>query len=403
MMLALGTFTPTSTTVVRHQHADPAVCEGGHDAVLFGGGHLAVDQADSVAEHLLQRFSAALSSGDVQHVGLGHERADPERLRAALYCGPQAIHDLIESGGGGCRGGDRLSARRLLIQARDIEIAIDGQLQGAGDRRSGESQHMHRSPFFLQPPPLGNAEPVLFIDDGETEIVEDHIVLKQGVSADRHRHAAGGDLRELGGSLDALVSSRQENSVYPYILKGFRDGLEVLSRQNFGGRHQGGLQTGARSIGHGQHGYNGLARPDIALDDPRHAPARPYVRANLRQTADLSAGEGERQAAFQARGEAAGLDRRGGVGAVHRLALSHGHLGERATRHKPVAYEPDFVEKVRSDFAAHAGGSGLRSTPAIPASPAMRGPAIPAGRGLWRGPPAPACERVRGESPAVVP
>ena len=42
----------------------------------------------------------------------------------------------------------------------------------------------------LQPPALSHAKPVLLIDDRERQVVERHIVLKQCVGADRHRHFA---------------------------------------------------------------------------------------------------------------------------------------------------------------------------------------------------------------------
>ena len=82
MIVAAGTSTPTSTTVVATSTASRALGELGHHPVLLGRRQLAVHQADLGAEHLPQRRRARLGGGQVGGLGLRDQRADPERLGA---------------------------------------------------------------------------------------------------------------------------------------------------------------------------------------------------------------------------------------------------------------------------------------------------------------------------------
>ena len=50
-----------------------------------------------------------------------------------------------------------------------------------------------------------------------------------------------------------------------------RDGLEMLAREDFGRRHQGGLPSGLDHGCGGEQRHHGLAGADIALQQPQHA------------------------------------------------------------------------------------------------------------------------------------
>ena len=87
MMVAAGTSTPTSTTVVATRR--PISCGGElrHHAVLLGALHLAVDEADAVAEALLQALEALGRVGEmIGAFGLGFldQRANPVDQLARL-------------------------------------------------------------------------------------------------------------------------------------------------------------------------------------------------------------------------------------------------------------------------------------------------------------------------------
>ncbi len=185
---------------------------------------------------------------------------------------------------------------------------------------------MDGAPLLLQPPPLGHAEAVLLVDDGEAEVAEDHLVLEQGVGADRHRRRARGQGGQLLGTDGALVASGEDDDLNSLGFKRLRQGLEVLSGEDFGRRHQGGLAPARRHVGHGQHGHHGLARAHVALHQPRHASARGQVGAELGQGPGLGPGQGEGQGGLHPIRQAARRDRRGRLPLADRLALLHRQL-----------------------------------------------------------------------------
>jgi hypothetical protein len=77
---------------------------------------------------------ALLGVAQVDLLGLRDQRADPEGLGPGLGGGLQPGDDLGDARGRRGAGGDRRAARRLLVDARDVQVAEHGQLQGARDR-----------------------------------------------------------------------------------------------------------------------------------------------------------------------------------------------------------------------------------------------------------------------------
>ncbi len=95
MMLALGTSTPTSITVVDDQNGKIARGERRHDAILLLAGESAMHQADLIAEARLELGMALLRRGNVEHLGFGHERAHPIDLRALVDGAGETLYHLF--------------------------------------------------------------------------------------------------------------------------------------------------------------------------------------------------------------------------------------------------------------------------------------------------------------------
>ena len=66
-----------------------------------------------------------------------------------------------------------------------VHVAEIGQHQRARDRRRGQHQHVHGLALAGQREALMHAEAMLFVDDGEREIVEGYLFLEQRVGADQ--------------------------------------------------------------------------------------------------------------------------------------------------------------------------------------------------------------------------
>ena len=272
MTVASGTSTPTSITVVATRSRRLARGETLHGAILVGALHAAVHQIDRGAEALLQRGEALLGGGEIDGFGFLDQRADPIDALALVERAADRVLDTSSSRRQryGARV-DRLAAGRLLAQFGDIHVAEIGQHQRARDRRRGQHQHVDRLALARQREPLMHAEAMLLVDDGEREIAKRHLVLEQRVGADQQIDVAGGEPPRDLGALPAALAAGEDGDADAGLLGERRDGGEMLARQDFGRRHQRGLPAGLDHGGGGEQRHHGLARADVALQQPQHA------------------------------------------------------------------------------------------------------------------------------------
>ena len=78
----------------------------------------------------------------------------------------------------------RLAARRQLVDYGHVQVAVEGHGQGPRDGRGRHHQDVGRLGCLeSQPGPLVHPEAVLFVDDHESQMGEDHIVLYDRVGA----------------------------------------------------------------------------------------------------------------------------------------------------------------------------------------------------------------------------
>ena len=167
---------------------------------------------------------------------------------------------------------------------------------------------------------------MLLVDHHHLQALESHVILEQGVGADRHLGPARREGGEFPGTDSPLVAAGQEDGPDANGFQGAGDGLVVLAGENFGGRHQGGLAAGRCHVGHGAHGDDGLAGTHIALDQAAHPLPGAEVPADLGQGPGLGAGEGEGQGGADLVGKRARGDAGGGLAPAGGLALGHGQL-----------------------------------------------------------------------------
>ena len=182
----------------RHQDGELACGERRHDPVLLLAREPPMHQTDLVAEALLEVGVALLCRGDVQHLGLGDERADPIDLRAFGDGAGDAADHLLLPFARHDAGGDRLPPRRLLVESRHVHVAVAREQQCARDRRRRHHQKLGAAPgsFRLQRQPLMHAEPMLLVDHHKSEVAERDGLLEQRVRADENVDATFGERGE---------------------------------------------------------------------------------------------------------------------------------------------------------------------------------------------------------------
>ena len=220
--------------------------------------------------------------------------ADDVGLASGLDLLAHKRPDLAGAFGGHAPGGDGGAAGWQLIEDAGLEVAVDGQRQGAGDGRGGHDQdvrfggHAVRTGFAHQFVALLHAETVLFVHDHEAQVLEIDLFFDQGVRADGQIGFAAKDAA-AGLALGAFVerTGEQADAVEPALGGRYRfsqkfAGREIVLRgKDLGGRHQGHLV--AVFDGH-QRGFkrdDGLAGAHVALQQPAHGPRLAHVADDL--------------------------------------------------------------------------------------------------------------------------
>ena len=295
-MVASGTSTPTSITVVATSSWRRAGGKSLHRRVFLGAFHAAVHQIDAGAEFLTQLLVAFLRRGKVDLLGFIDQRADPVDALALVERAADRLLDLADARERNGAGVDRLAAGRLLAQFRDIHVTEIGQHQSARDRRRGEHQHVDSFAFLRQRQPLVHAEAVLLVDDGEREIVEGNVLLEQGMGAEQEIDVAEGEPVEDFLARRSALAAGEDGDMQARRFGQRLDGVEVLAGEDFGRRHEGGLPAGLDHGRRRQQRHHGLAGADIALQQPQHALRQRQVVDDVVERFLLRVGERSRAA-----------------------------------------------------------------------------------------------------------
>ena len=274
---------------------DIAGLERGHGGIALRRFQLAMHQPDFFAKNLFQHGGAVLGGSKVYLFGFLHQRADPIGALAAVQRLFEMLDQVIQPVRIHHPCFHRLSSRRPAGDLRHVHVAECGQRKRARDRCRRHYQHIGWFAFALQAHALMHAEAMLFVDHRQTQIVKGDVFRKQGMGADQYVDLACRQRRQHGLPARAFFPPGQRRQPHA---RGFGVRLhrgQMLTHQDFGRRHQRALQAGFHRVQKRQQGDNGLARSDIALQQPQHAFVAGHVFFDFTQSAELSIGEGKGQ------------------------------------------------------------------------------------------------------------
>ena len=161
---------------------------------------------------------------------------------------------------------------------------------------------------------------MLLVDDREPEVVEAHPVLEQGVGPDQDARVAGEGVGQRRSTRPYSARAGQQRHpgrlVGPAELPGLGQRSEqrgdrpvVLLGEHLGRRQQRRLPARVHHLEHGPYRDDGLARADLALQQPVHRVGAGQVVGYLLADLALAFGERERQPLVE-RGHQAVGDRR---------------------------------------------------------------------------------------------
>ncbi len=230
--------------------------------------------------------------------------------------------EVCAVGGRDDAGRDGGSAGGEAVDDGDVEVAEERDGERARDGCGGHDEHVGRGAVgggaFAEGGALGDAEAVLFVDDGEGEAFELDRLGEERVGADEDVDLAGGEAAEdvgAGGAGDG-AGEHFESDARAREERG--EGALVLLGEDFGRGHDGGLMAGGDGLEHGADRDGGFAGADVALEQAIHGCGAGEVAGDLADGLLLAAGEREGQAGadvffdpgvpLERRGEQAGAE-----------------------------------------------------------------------------------------------
>ena len=244
MMVASGTSTPTSITVVATSNCVSPAAKRAMAASFSAPFMRPCTRSTLLPNFCAQFLEARLGGGEIDLFGVLDQRTDPVGALARVHRAADGVLDLLDAGERNGAGVDRLAAGRLLAQFGHVHVAEKSEHQRARDRRRREHQHVDRFAFLRQRQPLMHAEAVLLVDDGERQIVERDVFLKERMGADQQVDVAQRETIENAFALAAALAPGEDGDAHAGGLRQRRDGLQMLAGEDFGRRHEGGLAAG---------------------------------------------------------------------------------------------------------------------------------------------------------------
>ena len=270
--VAAGTSTPTSTTVVATSSRHPPAANSASVASRTAASCRPCASPTAVAEPLAQHGEPLLGRGQVEHLALRHQRADPVDLRALVQLARHRIEQIRQRPQRVQRRAHRLPPGRLLGQAADIHLAPLRQQQRARDRRRGHHQHVGQLALAAQQQPLIDAEPVLLVDHRQRQVVVFDAVLEQRVRADDQRHRAV--LQTAQQLRPGARPSRRRSAARPAPATGATACGDAASPAPRSAPSCAACLPASTARSMASSATTRLARADIALQQPQHAPIR---------------------------------------------------------------------------------------------------------------------------------
>ncbi len=194
---------------------------------------------------------------DEEHLSLPQQLPADRLAHRPLVVGPHVGEDGLALGGGGVEDGE-------------VADAGEAHLQGAGDGRGREGEHVDVGPEALDGLLVGDAEALLLVDHQQAQVLELDVVREEPVGADDHVDAP------VGQPVDHLLglAGREEagQDLDPHRVAGVAlgEGAEVLLGEQGGGDEDGGLHPLLDGLERGPDGHLGLAEADVAADQAVH-------------------------------------------------------------------------------------------------------------------------------------
>ena len=243
--------------------------------------HLAVSDDDARLGHEASEIGRERVDG-------AHAVVDEEDLPASSELVADGLGDDlgVEAGDVGL---DRHPILGRRLDDREIPDARERHVEGARDRGGGERERVHAVPQLLEALLVGDAEPLLFVDDEQAEVFEHHVLRQEPVGADDDVDLPRGHVGHDLLLLRPRAEPRQHLDADGKRREALAEGVLVLEREDRR-RHE---HRDLHAVGDGferrPHRDLGLPVADVAAQEAVHRRGRLHVRAHVLDRLELIA------------------------------------------------------------------------------------------------------------------
>ena len=288
MIVAFGTSTPTSITVVATRTSSSPRLNSSISARRSAGRSRPWSEPTRIAAKLgaPQALGLLLGRARLDGLRLRDERADDVGLAPVVQVPAEALVGLGAALVRHPARDDRLPAARRPRDLRHVEVAVDRLRERSRDRRRRHVQDV-RGTAFRERAALLDSEAVLLVDHGDGQVVQRDAFLDERVRPDE-------DLRAFELVFHGARLQRDADSE---LGADRLQGEEVLLGKGLGRSHERALLAALDGAQERVEGDDGLPRPDVALQEPLHGPLVAQIGVDLGDRLLLLGRERERKRA----------------------------------------------------------------------------------------------------------
>ena len=192
-------------------------------------------------------------------------------------------------------GADGCPSWREFVDLTHIQVAMEGQGQGSGDRGSGHREQVGLQTLVEQSVPLVDAEAVLLIHHHQSQAGKHHRILQQGMGPHQNLEGAVGQvIQQLAPFGFRRRAGKQLNRHVQWGKPAAKVAV-VLFGQNLRRCHQGALPAGADGAQQRRNSHDGFTGTDIPLHQPCHRLGTLQIGLDFAEDPLLCGGEGKGQ------------------------------------------------------------------------------------------------------------
>ena len=263
----------------RQQQVKLVSDEAGHHVFQFVLRHLSVADANARLRHDVSQLLG-------EHRDVFHAIVDEKNLSAAIQFLQHGVANQFVIEPRDFRfHGDAIGRRRFQI--RNIAHANQRHVQRARNRRRGHRQHVHRRPQRFQFLLHFDAEPLLFVDDDQPEVVKFDVARRQPVRADHDIDSSGLQPGEDVALFLRFAKAAQPSDVERKLGHPFLERVVMLFGQDRRRHQHRDLITVVHRFEDGSHRHFRFAEPHVAAQQPIHRPRAFHIFLNRFQRQQL--------------------------------------------------------------------------------------------------------------------